>query len=286
MAVLHRIPRIAVRICVPALSSLLLFALASPAGAVRPFVTDDARIIDRGQVEIENWLESTRGDGQWDPAPGFNAIVGSSVTDWFEILAGGGVGADRVGGSTLGNPMVMGKILLRPSQVNGRPGVAFSASTVLDHGHGSMYLPGRVSVLLGMSTWRLLDDHLHVHVNLGMRNDRGLGFDPRRRAQWGVGIEAHTPFEKTRFVGEVFSGDPLVLHAPSYAMQTGVRRVQSDYLQFDLVLGLEPALDDQLRRRSSLELSVQLGVRVLFDVFTRGGRPGDPDGARGFFGNR
>lgn len=287
MTVLRFITRAARRCRFRALPLLLLCLAASPvAWAVRPFVTDDARIIDRGQIEMENWLESTRGDGHWDPAPGLNTIVGSSLTDWFELLAGGGVGADRAGGSTVGNPMVMGKVLLRPALANRGPGVAFSASTVLDQGRGSMYLPGRVSVLLGMSTWRLFDDQLHVHANLGVRSDRGLGFERRRRVQWGVGIESHTPFDKTRFVAEVFSGDPLVLHAPRYAIQTGVRRVESDYLQFDIVFGLEHALDDQLRRRDSLELSVQVGVRLLFDVYTRGGNPGNPDGARGLFGDR
>jgi len=268
----------------PFLGALPVLLLSTQAMAIRPFVTDDARIIDRGQFEMENWFESARSHGTWDPAPGFNTIVGTSVNDWLEILAGSGVGNDRNGSSTVGNPMLMGKVLLHPAQMNGAPGIAVSASTVFDQGHGSMYLQGRVSSLLAITSWRLQDDRINLHANLGVRSDKGEGFHRRQRIQWGWGVDIHTPLDRISYVAEVFSGDPLILHAPKFALQTGFRRLQSDRLQFDFTFGLAPELDNNLRRRGGYEKTVQVGVRLLFDVFTHRGRPGNPEGAAGFFG--
>ncbi len=260
-----------------------LLGWATQVHAVRPFVTDDARIIDHGQIEMESWFETGRSHGEWDPAPGFNVIVGSSFNEWLEVLAGSGVGNDPNGGSSVVNPMLMSKILLRKAEVDGQAGFAFSAGTTFNRGHGSMHDDGRVSSVLGMSTLRLKDDDINIHINLGWRTDNERGFEKRTRAYWGLGTDIQTPNQKIRFVGEVFAGDPLILNAPKIAMQTGLRWMQSDYMQMDVTFGVEPNVDRNLRRTGGYEFSAQLGIRMLFDAFTPGGRPGRHDGASGIF---
>ena len=68
---------------------ILLFA--PYAQAVRPFVTDVARIIAVGQVEVESWLEVGHADKTWNPAPAANFMAGATVNEWLEIIVGSGV---------------------------------------------------------------------------------------------------------------------------------------------------------------------------------------------------
>lgn len=262
-------------------SMMLGYALS--AHAVRPFVTDDARIIDYGQVEVENWLEFTRADGETAPAPGYNAIVGVSLNDWFEVLAGGGFGRDPGGKSAVGNPVLMGKILLKKAELDGDPGYAISAGTAFNSGRGSMYDDGRVYNIIGMTTYRMYEDRLNIHINLGARTDKDSHGTSRTRAFWGIGSDVAIHGDDIRFVAEAFAGDPLVPNAPKYAIQTGFRWLKSEYTQFDLTFGVEPELDDRLKRNGRYEKTAQIGIRMLFDAFTRGGKPGSPDGAPGLF---
>lgn len=266
------------------LISLSLSAI--PAHAVRPFVTDDARIIDVGQVEFESWLETTRADRQWDPAPGINIIGGTSVNEWLEILAGSGIGNSRNGGSSVVNPMLQGKVLLRKAEVNGQAGHAFSIGKTFNRGHGSMHDDGSVIAAIGMTSFRLKDDDIQIHLNYGWRQDNERGFSKRTRPYWGIGADIQTPIEDIRFVAEVFAGDPLVLNAPRHAVQTGFRWMKSDYVQMDITFGAEPRTDRPIGRfgaSGGYDFTAQLGLRMLFDVFTPDGRAGRPDGADGLF---
>lgn len=61
------------------LSLLTLGALLpETALAVRPFVTDDARIVDVGQIETESWLEYQRQPNLHLGV--FNVMAGATVT--------------------------------------------------------------------------------------------------------------------------------------------------------------------------------------------------------------
>ena len=262
---------------------LVLLGTATQTHAVRPFVTDDARIIDFGQIEIENWLETTRTDREWAPAPGFNMIGGIGLTDWLEVLAGSGIGRDPGHKATIGNPILMSKFLLKPAEVGGSPGYAISAGSVFDHGRGAMHGKGTVYNLIGMSTYRLYEDRLNLHINLGLRTDKERRGARHTRVFWGAGASVEVFNEQTLVIGEVYAGDPLVLNAPKYAVQTGLRYLYSDYMQFDLTFSTEPKLDARQRETGSFEKTGQIGIRFLFDVFTRHGRPGNPEGARGMF---
>lgn len=270
------------------LLSTFLFSAAlffcTPAHAVRPFVTDDARIIDYGQLELESWLETSHAAGRYSPAPGLNFIGGITVNDWLQFLAGSGVGLDSNGDTTVSNPVVMGKILLKAAALNGAPGYAISAGTTFNRGRGEgLYDDGRVTSLVGMTTYRLLDDALNIHLNVGARTDSPNGQKSKSRIFWGVGFDAEAFNEDMRVIGEVFAGDPLELNAPKIAMQTGVRWMFSDYTQLDVTFGLQPELDARNKRNGEYEKTLQIGFRFLFDAFTRGGQAGNPNGAKGLF---
>lgn len=89
------------------------FLIAEEAKAVRPFVTDDARIAARGQIEGETWLELSRPDGRVLPV--YNALLNFELLEWLEIGISGGVGFDVDDRLTFANPGGQAKILfVRP----------------------------------------------------------------------------------------------------------------------------------------------------------------------------
>lgn len=265
-----------------ALAVMLLLA-ASTAWAVRPFVTDDARIIDYGQVEAETWLELGRVAGEWDPAPAVNVMVGVSPTDWLEIIAGSGVGRGSDDDLSVPNPVIQPKLLLIPSLEGGVPGLALGAGFTFDAGTGTQHDHGRGAYYIAMSTLRLRDDWVMIHGNLGVRTDRPRGGSTSTRAYWGIGLDLALVQPDYRFIVESYAGDPLELDAPRVAGQLGVRWIKSDHLNFDLTFGMQPHESPAGKRHARVEGWGQLGVRFLFDVFTRDGKPGSFDGARGLF---
>lgn len=251
--------------------------------AIRPFVTDDARIVDYGQIETESWIESTKARGQWNPPLAINSIGSTSVNDWLQILIGTGTGLDKNGNSGISNPLLSTKVLFKAALKDGTPGYAVSYTSTFDSGRGTFQEQGQVKSLVGMSTYRLYDDKLNIHINLGLRTDKERDELSRTRALWGLGFDVESLSPKTRFVAEVFSGDPLSLNAPRYAGQIGMRYLKSDYMQMDFVVGAEPILDSELNRSGSYATTAQFGLRLLFDAFTKDGKPGDLNGARGIF---
>lgn len=140
---------------------LLLFLLpASQVLAVRPFVTDDARIIDYGQVEVENWLEFATASGSRDYV--YNVMGGVSPTEWLEIIAGAGVGyatGDDEGVSLL-NPVLQPKVLLFKTREDGTPGLALAAGVLFPHGSGPLSDDGWGGYLLALTSTRQFDDWL------------------------------------------------------------------------------------------------------------------------------
>src|SRR5690606_18082254 len=118
------------------------------------------------------WLESTCAEGTWAPAPGYNMIGGTSVTDWLEFLAGSGIGRDSDNTTTIGNPILMAKVLVKPAEVDGSPGYAFSAGSMFNKGRGSMYGDGILYNLIGMTIYRLSQDKVNLHLNLGLRTEK------------------------------------------------------------------------------------------------------------------
>ena len=114
----------------------------------------------------------------------------------------------------------------------------------------------------------------------------GIGSGPQRiTPYWGIGFDLEAFHPEARLIGEVFAGDTLVLNEPKYASQFGVRWLPNDYLNLDVTFGLQPELDDWRNETGRLEFTGQIGIRMLFDVFIPGGRPGRADGADGLFSN-
>jgi CBS domain-containing protein len=266
-----------------AIVAMGLLLTAQKAEAVRPFVTDDARIVDVGQVETETWFETVYADNEFNPAPAFNVMGGTTVNEWLEIIIGSGIGRDANNRVAIPNPLIQPKVLFLRAEKDGRPGFAMGAGTTFDTGRGDLHDPGMSSYLIGMTTWRRFDDWLQIHVNYGPRMDKARGGSIRIRPYWGIGFDIGTFSKDIRFIIESFAGDPLIFESPKYAGQFGFRWLVSNYVNLDLTFGLEPELDEHRRTTGSIETTAQLGIRLLFDAYTPGGIRGDPMGAQGMF---
>ncbi|MDO9140780.1 MAG: hypothetical protein Q7U38_10680 [Methylobacter sp.] len=269
----------------PSVLLAILALAASDAMAVRPFVTDDARIIDEGQIEAETWLETGYGGRTWSPAPAYNVMLGTSLNQWLEVIVGGAIGRDGEADQlAIANPAFQSKLLLNKAQIDSiMPGFALGAGATIDTGRGDLHHKGSNYYLTGMSSWRLYDDALMLHINYGARMDRERNGPQRITPYWGVGFDAQAFHPEVRIIGEAFAGDPLELNEPKYAGQFGVRWLPSDYINLDITFGLQPELDEQRRDTGRIDATGQIGLRMLFDAFTPGGKPGRADGADGLF---
>ena len=70
------------------LASFAVYVYPEDALAVRPFVTDDARIVYTGQVVTESYGGMTMGQAD-KPAIEARSLQGRGITDRLELTAGG-----------------------------------------------------------------------------------------------------------------------------------------------------------------------------------------------------
>lgn len=270
--------------------------LSGPAYAVRPFVTDDARIADYGQIESESWMEVTHAEKEFGDSPGFNTMLGITPLDWLEIIAGTGGARSSNGKWAVANPVIQTKFLFTQAQNDGSPGYALTTGATFDAGQTTLaagsttdeavnpkYQLGDNYYAIGLMTHRLLDDTVQLHINLGLRAEHQTGLGLLLRPYWGIGLDAEVLRKDIHAIAEAYAGDPLQYNAPQYAGQFGARWIYSDYVNVDLTFGAQPTMSTYRQTTSAVEVWGQVGLRLLFDVFTHDGKPGSADGAMGLF---
>lgn len=117
----------------------LLGLLAPPVLAVRPFITDDARVVGRRQAQMESWIRGDRAAFQhW-------ALVAYGPIAPLEVTVGAVHGLTYENGPkrySIAGPLVQGKYLLRRPEVNSWPGIAVSAGAFAPAGNGNFKLDG------------------------------------------------------------------------------------------------------------------------------------------------
>ncbi|HEU4411092.1 MAG TPA: hypothetical protein VFS43_37915 [Polyangiaceae bacterium] len=216
--------------------------VAPEAGAVRPFITDDARVVGDRAAQFETWLRADRRALQHWVAAGVGPVGPLEATL-------GGVYGREDGRLAYALPLLQLKALALETRPGaGWPGVAFAVGGFGPSGPGSRghlrpanfdrfgYVALTQSVLPG-------GDDLLLHQNVGLFvAKRSEGRDPV--ITWGVGTQARL-WGGLHFVGEIFSGDPYAA-ASGAAVQAGVRYFVSSVVQVDSTVGRgiwgEPAL--------------------------------------------
>lgn len=261
------------------LLSLVIFlgtALAAdPAEAVRPFVTDDARIVYKGQLETESYTGITVSKGQ---KPGFNirSLQGMSLTDRLEIIAGG------MGLEYHDQKITVDDLVFQPKYVLHRsfgpiPSVSVASALLIplsgNRQQWNTYTMAHVSWFLFTPEGSPdpYDNGLAIHTNIGTKSqyDAGPGGRYTSKLYWAAGFEVITFTREVRFLGEIFNGDPFNFDEEFPAYQTGLRWYKTPNVQLDFVWrGVRNG-----SRATGIEFApgwnytAQVGLRVLFDVF-------------------
>lgn len=199
---------------------------------VRPFITDDARVVGGHLAQLESWVRFDRESGQhW-------FLTAYGPTEKWELTLGGVMGyeveSDDKRTFSYALPLLQAKFLAREYKPNMPPGFAIVAGTFLPGGKGGFQPPGYGAFAFGIITQSLGErDKVLIHGNLGI-NHLWLAEDYSVKT-WGLGSQFRV---KGGFHGvvELFSGDPYI-PGTGTAYQVGFRHFFSDLFQIDMTYG-------------------------------------------------
>jgi hypothetical protein len=149
----------------------VLLVVAPAAQAARPFVTDDARIVDKDGCQIESFVKRQR---KFDETEFWFV---PACNPWGAELTAGHIRVDSTPSGDTRTTILQGKMLLKPLATNGS-GFALSLG-VLAGSTSSPYFNA-------IGSFSLADDRVVLHANLGGLRD---GTVNRSRGTWGVGAE-------------------------------------------------------------------------------------------------
>jgi hypothetical protein len=160
------------------LSASALGAAAS-AQAARPFVTDDARVVDAGGYQLETFLKQQRAFHERE----FWFLPAHNPFERVELTLGG-MWVNSVPDGNSRSLIAQAKTLLKPLETNGS-GYALTVGAVrlspsgTDSGETNPFVNG-------IGSFSLADDAVVIHTNLGARRDGGAN---TTRGTWGAGAE-------------------------------------------------------------------------------------------------
>lgn len=162
---------------------LLILCLPVPAQAARPFVTDDARLVDAGGCQIETFVKRQRKLDERE----FWFLPACNPSGAMEFTLGG----TWVDGTAPGDSRVtvmQAKTLFKPLETNGTGfGISFGVGQVTPFQARRTLNP----YLNAIGSFSFADDFMVMHANVGANHDRQFG---KTRGTWGVGTEiALTP---------------------------------------------------------------------------------------------
>ncbi|MBL8914567.1 MAG: hypothetical protein JNM17_27940 [Archangium sp.] len=222
----------------PRVALVWMVLSAAPALAIRPFITDDARVVGDKLVQLETW--GTLEDGlliQW-VAPSFGP------TEWLEVSVAFTHGAqlyDPAGAEEhaqpgpwgIAGPLVQAKFLVRHAEPNQLPGVAVAVGSLLPFGHAHLraapgfFLYAAITESLGEN------ERVLIHANLGVGVRSETTTDMSLLAGAGTQIRL---FAGLHGVAELVYGDAFT-GIDAFAVQGGFRYILNEHVQFDATVG-------------------------------------------------
>lgn len=222
--------------CATALGAAVL-VWCGLAHAIRPFVTDDARVVGNKFAQLETWVLLDR------LALEHNVLAALGPTDWLEVTTGfvhGGVHRGDSRGYSISGPVLQAKALLLAAVDGGRPGLALAGGGLAPWGHGAFEAPGWGGFSYVALTESLFAERLLVHANLGLAvaeqsPSSGAG-RLKRLLTLGVGVQGHL-IAGLHGVAEVYRGDPYDASTDFPAAQAGFRYLFSERVQADSTFG-------------------------------------------------
>jgi hypothetical protein len=226
---------------------------------VRPFITDDARVVGDRLAQIESWVRFDKESGQhW--------ILGAyGPTENLELTIGGvyGYQAEKGRGANFAFalPLLQAKYLVKPYHPGKGPGVAMVAGTFLPAGKGEFKPAGYGTFGFLIVTQCFGEgEKLLLHANAGA-NYLHINGANNTIATWGFGTQVNV-YKGMNLVGEFFSGDPYI-PGTGTAYQVGYRYFFSDLLQIDMTVG------KGIAGETVMPFWFSAGVRVVTEKFKK-----------------
>lgn len=216
----------------PILAAILL--AASAAHAARPFVTDDARIVEEGGCQIESFVKR---QARYDETEFWFL---PACNPWGVELTAGHIHVNSSQDVAASTMLLQAKTLLKPLATDGS-GFAFSFGVFANRSN-SPYVNG-------IGSFSFLGDRVVIHANLGAIRDNVVS---RMRGTWGLGAEILLASPRWYGIIESYgaTGEKLTLHA-------GLRIwLVPNRLQLDTTAGAQQNSPD--RRFGSA------GIRILW----------------------
>lgn len=217
-----------------ALLAFLLSGAAPPAQAARPFVTDDARIVDRDGCQVETFFKRQHrlDESEFWVMPACNP--------WGAELTAGYARVDSTPAGDTRTTILQAKTLLKPLEANGS-GFALSLG-VLANSATSPYFNA-------IGSFSFAGDRVVLHANLGALRDNVARIS---RGTWGAGAEVLLAAPRLYGILESYGqrGEKPTRHG-------GLRIwIVPNRLQVDTTVGVQNAA--QARRFATV------GLRVLW----------------------
>ena len=209
--------------------------------AARPFVTDDARIVDTGSCQIESFVKRQRGhreDEIW-------FLPGCTPVGQVELTLGG-MRTDNPNAGTSSTAIAQAKTLLRELRTNDF-GLALTLGAARLNAIDPSLARGWSAYVNVIGSLSVLDDAAVIHANLGSIRDRALS---RTLGTWGLGAE----ITLTSRLSAIVEGYGQEADRPG--RQIGLRFwVVPNRFQVDGTLGSQSGVPDTW---------TSLGIRALF----------------------
>jgi hypothetical protein len=226
---------------------------------VRPFITDDARVVGERLAQLETWVRFDKESGQhW--------ILGAyGPNKKLELTVGGAYGYEVEPESkktfSYALPLLQAKYLFKDYQPNKTPGFGMVIGTFLPLGQGAFKPAGYGTFgFLTVSQCFGEGDQFLFHGNLG---GNYLHIDGANNliSTWGLGTQIKA-FKGMHLVAEIFSGDPYI-PGTGTSWQAGYRYFFSDLLQIDMTIG------DGIAGDVIMPLWFSAGVRIVTEKFLK-----------------
>jgi len=221
--------------------ALSILTIAPSAYAVRPFITDDARVVGKHHAQVETWGRYDKTSLQHWMVPAIGPIAPLEVT--LGAVHGVAIVPNRK--YSLAAPLLQSKLLLHEARPGQLPGVALIAGTFFPFGFGGFESPPSGFIYLAVTQVFGEEDELLLHANLGFAGaqveDRSSNTPLERekharlRTTWGLATQLKL-YGAVNLAAEVFSGDPYAEVAGG-AAQGGFRFVLSKNVQIDTAGG-------------------------------------------------
>ncbi|TVR03713.1 MAG: hypothetical protein EA398_04015 [Deltaproteobacteria bacterium] len=262
--------------------AILLFVLllAAPALANRPFNTDDARIVEHGELDLETEIALDVNRGDLTPLLGIDAGIG--LANLLEARVFMGLGLDAEQEFTLANPGVEAKLLIHRPVPGDMVGVAFVAGAALPVGTGGAYsdattLYGYIP-LSAVNRRETVELHANVGYAIGLLPDDNTSF----RAHWGAAIASRPFTAPVMLAFEVGSSDPRDILGPDVEIRLGARYEGLDAVDLDAFFGLLPDYNFVDGSVEAWPWTIGVGATFNFALFgDAASRSGHSQGAHG-----